>query len=385
MYSAADILSKKKGVNLCVATIYNGNELMTNSLDGIDYYMIPCKKGALVYDKRIERYWVKINNDIKPDIVHIYGTELPHGYAFIKSCGSKNVIVSLQGIVGVYSKYFLSGFDICDIIKNPILLLQKAHFCKNNAVEKKVLTSVKYFEGRSEWDNSVVWSFNPKASYYHCNRTLRPGFYSSVHWSINNCDKYTIFLSQASSPIKGIHQIIRALPIIRRHFPKCRVIIAGDSIFNHKTLKDKIKFLGYRRFISGLLKKYDLMGCVKFAGQLDELGMRNMYIKSHVFVCPSSIENVPNSIGEAQITGIPCIASYVGGNSSLIDHGYSGFLYRFEEYEMLAWYVCKIFADSVLAERLSKCEVEQAEKRYDSVNNCNVLVNIYNTIINKEY
>ena len=81
--------------------------------------------------------------------------------------------------------------------------------------------------------------------------------------------------------------------------------------------------------------------------------MCKRYLQSHVFVCPSFIENSPNSVGEAQLLGIPCIASFVGGVSDMVVDGETGLLYRFEEVEMLAAAVCRIFTDDKFAKRLS--------------------------------
>lgn len=63
--------------------------------------------------------------------------------------------------------------------------------------------------------------------------------------------------------------------------------------------------------------------------------MKQEYLNANVFICPSSLENSPNSLGEAQILGTPCLASYVGGIPDMM-FGNEGYLYRFEEIEMLA-------------------------------------------------
>lgn len=63
--------------------------------------------------------------------------------------------------------------------------------------------------------------------------------------------------------------------------------------------------------------------------------MVKRYLLSNVFICPSTIENSPNSLCEAQLLGVPHIASYVGGTADLMK-GNEECLYRFEETEMLA-------------------------------------------------
>ena len=109
--------------------------------------------------------------------------------------------------------------------------------------------------------------------------------------------------------------------------------------------------------------------------------MAERYSKSHVFVCPSAIENSPNSVGEAQLIGTPVVASYVGGTMDMVEHNYSGLLYRYEETSMLAYNICKLFENSKICERLSKNGKTEAQKRHDKQINASTLYNIYKSII----
>lgn len=58
--------------------------------------------------------------------------------------------------------------------------------------------------GRTEWDRLHTYYINKKRKYYFCNETLRDEFYMS-EWNNDSCKKHSIFISQGSSPIKGIH------------------------------------------------------------------------------------------------------------------------------------------------------------------------------------
>ena len=130
-----------------------------------------------------------------------------------------------------------------------------------------------------------------------------------------------------------------------------------------------------------MIKKYGLQNNIEYLGVLSEIEMRNQYLNSHVFVCPSSIENSPNSLGESQILGVPCISSYVGGTPDMIQHHKTGFLYRFEEVEMLAQYLKHIFLNDDMASEISTNGIEVATSRHDRKTNCVNLKNIYNKII----
>jgi glycosyltransferase involved in cell wall biosynthesis len=98
-------------------------------------------------------------------------------------------------------------------------------------------------------------------------------------------------------------------------------------------------------------------------------------------VCPSAIENSPNSVGEAQILGVPCLASYVGGTADMMEHGENGLLHRFEEVEMLASNICRIFADDELALKISENARVCAAKRHDGARNASDLYQIYQKMI----
>jgi len=104
------------------------------------------------------------------------------------------------------------------------------------------------------------------------------------------------------------------------------------------------------------------------------------YQNAHVFVCPSSIENSPNSLGEAQLIGTPSIAAYVGGVPDMVIHGQTGLLYRFEEVEMLAEHIRNVFTDGQLAQQLSTGAIEAAGKRHDRKLNLEQTTQIYKKI-----
>ena len=76
--------------------------------------------------------------------------------------------------------------------------------------------------------------------------------------------------------------------------------------------------------------------------------------------------------------GVPCIASYVGGVPDMIKDGETGFLYRFEEIEMLALKMAQVFQmGSNDLDQLSNSEREVALKRHNRKDNIQTLLDIY--------
>lgn len=393
-FSSAKQIAAIPGNKICIASIHeHGNKYIKFERDSILYYILPTKSRNN-YDNNLEKYWEEINMEFKPDIVHIYGTEYPLSVSYVNACGNKGVIVSIQGMVSIYEPYYYGGLKTKDIIINlslkEILLkatlfdIKKA-FKKRSSYEIDLLKRVKYIEGRTSWDKENCWAINPNLKYFKCNRTLRDEFYKHK-WNPDNMEKYSIFLSQGRTPLKGMHIVLQALYIVKQFYPNVKLYVTNNIDINIPIIKRLWKSKCYNNYIRTLLKKMNLVNNVIFTGYLDEKLMCQRYLQSNVFICPSSIENSPNSIGEAQILGVPCIGSYVGGTMDMIEDGKTGFLYRFEEINMLAYKICHIFQmqkDDILA--LSSRERECALIRHSKENNTKTMIQIYNDIYDKEY
>lgn len=389
MYGLATQISKSHDYKLAVATTYNGSIFRKLKIDEVIYYLLPAK--STVYMKYLEPYWLKVCNDFCPELVHIHGTENTHGLYCMRVCPTLNYVVSIQGLISVISTYYfgnISKWDILknitlrDVIKSDTLFQGKKEYKLRGALEKEYILKTKHVIGRTSWDFAHVISLNPKVNYHFCNESLRECFYKNQKWSINEKNNYSIFISQASYPIKGLHQVLKAISFLKNDFPEIRVRIAGKNMVCKKNLAEKIKRKGYGSYIGRLIKKLCLDKHIQFIGTLTEEEMVNEYLHTHVYICSSIIENSPNSLGEAQILGVPCIATYVGGIPDFVSNSESGLLYRFEEVEMLAENIRKIFTDDSLALHLSINAIKAAEMRHNLVQNFERTIEIYNKVLN---
>lgn len=386
MYGLASDLSKS-GISLTVVTSAINITEHHTTLNGIEYYLLKRNKPTTEYDSSIEDKWKAIAEKINPNVVHIHGTEYAHGLSLMKVCPNLNYIISIQGLISVYSRYYLSGITTNEVYKNITLrdllrqdnLIQaKNKFIKRGkSIENEYLRLATNIIGRTQWDQDHVKSANPNCNYHFCNESLRNEFYTSKKWNNSSKKDYTIFLSQAGYPIKGLHKVLEAVGLIRNLFPNIQIRLAGSDITQSHTMKDKLRLGGYGKYVKQLIRRNGLKTNIKFLGNLNAESMVNEYLNCHVFVCPSSIENSPNSLGEAQLLGTPCIAAYVGGIPDMICHEKTGLLYRFEEVEMLAQSIKRLFTDDALAMKLSENGIIAASQRHDREVNLTQLLNIY--------
>ena len=108
--------------------------------------------------------------------------------------------------------------------------------------------------------------------------------------------------------------------------------------------------------------------------------MKNRFLCSNVFVSASTIENSPNSVGEAMLLGVPVVASDVGGVRDLIRDNSEGLVYSVDAPYMLAHHVMNIFSDQEYALEISKGEIKRAESLHNPELNYRQLISIYENI-----
>ena len=131
-------------------------------------------------------------------------------------------------------------------------------------------------------------------------------------------------------PIKGFSILIEAMSLLKRSFPGCRLLIAGEgpdrihleTLINNLGLSQDIELLGYSENVTELLASSD------------------------VFVSSSISEGQSNSILEAMAAGIPIVATSVGGTTSLLENGHAGILVPPEDSQGIANALLEIIEDS---------------------------------------
>lgn len=336
--------------------------------------------------------WGKILEDFKPDIIHLHGTEYPYSLTAAENSGKTPIVVSIQGLVSIYSRFALGGLTSKEIISNLTLkdilknsspwAIQQSQKERGES-ERKLISKTKYIAGRTSWDKSHAVAINPNVKYFVCGEILRDSFYNGK-WEYKKATPFTIFCCNSSVPLKGTHQIIEALPLIKKRFPNVTLRIAGKNVVGKLSMKERLKLSGYDNYLRNLISKLGLSDNITFLGHLNEEEMKREFLNCNVFVLGSSIENSPNSLGEAQLLGVPVIASYVGGTCDMMPDGLQDYLYRFEEIEMLSNKVCQIFEASQSWSHIQEFEITTASQRHSKEKVREQTLEMYKEIISRE-
>lgn len=122
--------------------------------------------------------------------------------------------------------------------------------------------------------------------------------------------------------IKGVHVLLEAFALARDQNPgqRMRLCIAGSG----ETSAD-------------LVRQAESLGIgehVQWLGLVEETG--SFFQSLDIYVQPSFAEGLPNSVMEAMVEQRPVIASDIGGNNDLVEHGVSGLLFDPGDAAMLA-------------------------------------------------
>ena len=77
------------------------------------------------------------------------------------------------------------------------------------------------------------------------------------------------------------------------------------------------------------------------------------------------------------MVGVPVLASFVGGIPNMLSHGETGWLYRFEEVEMLAYYLKQVFDHPQALEEITTNSRKAARERHEVQECINQLLLVY--------
>jgi len=353
---------------------------------GVTYFAVPsCGSGLLDVEAQAVQ---TVLSEFSPDILHVEGSESSAARRFLKGWPGRKVL-SAQGILNGYAPYEMGSVPASEWFwtLNPgrwltgsLLYANKfLRFNRRLKTERETIALVENVLGRTTWDRSHLWALNNDARYFKCSRILRDEFYSR-DWQTENCRPHSIFVGSMSSPRKGGHFAIRALALLSQQYPDVTMRIAGHSPVATDWSDWKRRF-GYPAYLRSLIRQLGMQDRVQFLGILDAEAMASEMERAHVAVLPSIIENSPNTLGEAMMVGVPCVAAVAGGVLDMADSEKEALVYRDDDPAMLAFQTKRIFDSRELAVQLSKNSRVRARMTHDPAANASALVRCYKEIL----
>lgn len=319
-----------------------------------------------------------------PDVIHIWGTEYAHTLAMMNAVEKAGLldrtVISIQGLCSIYAGHYAEGvphavqkeFTFRDAVRQDNILQQQKKFALRGENEIAALKKARHVIGRTDWDKACTSQINPNAKYHFCNETLRESFYEGA-WRYENCQKHRIFASSCAYPVKGFHYLLEAFAEVVKYYPDAALAVPGKSFLKI----DKHRRTSYQKYLAKLAEDAGVAEKIEFLGSLSAEQMKEQYLSANVFTLPSTIENSPNSLGEAMLLGVPCVSSDVGGVTNLMQHNAEGYIYQSTAPYMLSHYIKQVFAMEEKAEVLGQTAHAHAAKTHDPEKNLQELLAIY--------
>lgn len=381
-------LAKRDDIKLGIAFCRNGEPAKVEQ-DGVVYYPIPhhtkSKKDKIVdlwkindviRDEILWPYYEEkfrhIIEDFKPDVVHVFGSELYQDLA-ARVTGDIPTVLHIQGLLSLsiyiyllpsVSKwqYYMSGKGLKGKYHNYQYL---AYWHRSVHREKAILKAVPHVIGRTDWDRQALAVLNPKAKYHYGGEILRDVFYENKNRQMPK-DRPVISTTISFPTYKGYDVILKVANILKNEIG----MNFEWNVYGNVQPDFMEKHIG--------LKHENLNVNLKGVASAEQL--HDALVNSTLYFHSSYIENSPNSVGEAQLVGIPVVASRVGGTDSMVEHGKTGFLYPVTDPYMAAYYIKRLVENQEENISMGKAAREVALVRHDKQTIVENLLKIYDEI-----
>lgn len=347
------------------------------------------------YDDDIESAINNILKKVEPDLVHIFGSEFPHAYATAKMFNNpQRTVISMQGICAQIAKDYMallpkkviSSVTFRDFVRKDSIKQQQRKFYLRAVNEAAAVGCTNNIIGRTKFDRDAVLAIKDDVRYFKVNETMRSSFYDG-RWAVEYADRHSIFLGQGDYPIKGMHFLLEACSQLKTKYPDLKIKIAGNSIINAGSFKDKLKTPAYGKYLRKLIKDGDLEDNITVLGNLTETQMKEEYLSSALYVCASYVENSPNTLAEAMLLGVPIVCSTAGGILDMISED-EAYIFERGDSKQLAECIDAVFTseDNEPSVVLDKCKraYERAGEEFNPELNFEALINTYNAMVEEK-
>jgi glycosyltransferase involved in cell wall biosynthesis len=154
-------------------------------------------------------------------------------------------------------------------------------------------------------------------------------------------------------PRKGLLHLVRALPRILTAQPRVKLLVVGD----HKGTAD------YLAQVRQEAEALGVDGAIRWAGHRRDIPQ--VLSALDVYVLASLEESFPLSILEAMASGLPVVATAVGGIPECVVPGDNGFLARPGDPAPLAAAITRLAQSAKLRQRLGSAGREQVLANFD--------------------
>lgn len=332
------------------------------------------------YEEKYLSYVLEAINEIKPDLIQVFGIE--NVCAPIIGNTDIPTVLYIQGLLNpIYNSYYpvnMSDFTARCIggikrewIFNNGFVKRHLGLAKIAKRESELYSKIKYVIGRTNYDYQVSRLYAPQSKYFKLNEMMRSTFYVENPWEKKHRGTYYVFSTLSGVTYKGFDVILKAAKLLKEQNINFEWRIAGLNE-KHSIVKFFEKFTGI---------KSDIVN-VRYLGVLSEDQLKDALLDSDVMVHPSYVDNSPNSVCEAQLLGLPVIATYVGGIPDFVKNEVTGITVPLNAPYEIAFRIMEDIREPYMY-KFSEPSRREALERHEPSVIVNDIIKIYKSILNE--
>lgn len=329
LYTNNDVDFKIKGINYHLYKYHSG----------IGGYRTATLEIALRKERNIRKKIVRIVDNIKPDIVHLFGAEnITYSGGAIPIMNRYPLLVTFQGYV--------------QLTKERGSCLKTLTIRQRERTEDTILSNAKYvtFEVTDRASRNYFINKYGNKKEMSINFPLKkPGIDAS-----NVKKDYDVVYWGRVTKNKGVEDLIRAVSILKNTGKDLRCLILGGGAGQ------------YLQYLHSLVEKLSLSNNIVFGGfqRTDEELFSNAS-KAKVYVLPTYFDALPCSIRESMLMRLPVISYPVGDITELNKNSECVVMAEYRNIEDLAEKIKGILSDDAERKNIADRAYNMINEMYD--------------------
>ena len=360
-----ELLRKRNDIELYVISAHSGLRRRKCSfvLEGVHYYFVRCDEAtALKHIISSPSLWHKMNpmrpivhriiKSVRPDLIALIGAENPYIAGTVLGIKGIPLIVKCQTIYNNPDRRKFGEFDD-----------------KNAYVERLIFKDLRYVSVATSMHCRLFREINTTAF--------------NLCWNLGNLlpevkqvEKEYDFVNFAMAmiPKKGYPDAIRALAIVREHYPNVRLNLVGGG-----SKEDK-------EALQSLAKKLHLEGNVVFTPFFEKQEDLFQHIQKACFaVLPCKMDFISSTIRQAMHYGLPVVCYKTEGTSKINVEKDCVLIAENSDVEDLAKQMIKLMEDESLAMELRNNAKAYATRWNDDEGNSNQMSRNFHAVVENYY
>jgi len=275
------------------------------------------------------------------DLVHFHGASIPLFVAlpFLKWMGKKVVAKVAAANLGteagsLYGRYWPLGDALARMMEEVDAFIAISAEIREGLIRDGI-SQEKIHDITNFIDSEI---FRPPTSEEKIHLKERFGY----------SGKMLLLFAGRLVPRKGVPHLLETWREVSPDFPDARLLILGDG--------------PQLEILVELATRLDISGTVHFHGRVDNVPE---YLRAaDVFVLPSLQEGMSNSLLEAMASGLPAVASRIGGVVDVVEDGKNGLLVDPADRTAFSESLRRVFGSAELRARLAQDAMETIRASY---------------------